>query len=334
MAITSATWPVSDATSWVTTPTVVSFRADIGTGSSLISYDGNISPYITGDNNIKFYASSDLAPQQPELKNLGLRAGPGKPLLNLDVKRHSGGTVEAIARLDGVPDVDPTEAFVEVNGKEILPIQIGFATERKPGVGPEMLLSRVLRVMFSPEKTWFRPTAAQLLRYKIQRQLLMGSQFPKRFLNLVKSGDPEARARSLLRDVAGDVVCNSYLRRGFLAVRGRSGLVYKIITDRAIRVLAPLVGGGYEEYETICIIFKNQSLPPTDAVVMKVMMVLHDEVELRKIGNVTALNRDKQFLLSPLAQTVVSTTKPKIQGEAIYTIGNARDYVWNAWRSA
>lgn len=295
--------------------------------------------------------SVQLGHQLPAMKDLGLRMGPGKPLLGLSQMRSlAGGNVEAVVKADGHPDFDPNEAFVEVDGKQVLPMEIGFAMERKPGIGPEMSLSRVLRVVFAPDEAkWLRPTAAQLLRYRIQRQLLMGSQWPKRFLNLVRSGDPEARARGLLRDVVGDAACNSYLRKGFLGIRGRSGLVYKV-SATGLRVLAPLEGGGYDEYESICIVFRNGDFPPTDAVVMKAMMVLHDEAELRMIGNVGRMNTQRRFALSAMAKDVVSakakkkdvypaTTLPGIMAvpEPIYTVGNADTFVWNAptcaWRT-
>lgn len=101
----------------------------------------------------------------------------------------------------------------------------------------------------------------------------------------VSENTPEGRARALLREMVGPQEFARYLRRGSLAVVGNSGLHY-VIYGNTIRVFAKTITGKLKFVESICIVFKNhESLPPTDHVIMRKMMIEADEFGLRSIGN-------------------------------------------------
>lgn len=101
----------------------------------------------------------------------------------------------------------------------------------------------------------------------------------------VAENTPEGRARALLREMVGPQEFARYLRRGSLTVVGNSGLHY-VIYGNTIRVFAKTITGKLKFVESICIVFKNhESLPPTDHVIMRKMMIEADEFGLRSIGN-------------------------------------------------
>jgi hypothetical protein len=101
----------------------------------------------------------------------------------------------------------------------------------------------------------------------------------------ISENTPEGRARSLLREMIGHQEFARYLRRGSLTVVGNSGLHY-VIYGNTIRVFAKTITGKLKFVESICIVFKNhESLPPTDHVIMRKMMIEADEFGLRSVGN-------------------------------------------------
>jgi hypothetical protein len=262
-----------------------------------------------------YYRNIDTLPvKKVELNGLGLRVG--EKLLKMTCNSLVNGLIEAVVRLeDNNHVIELDKAHVEVNGKNVLPVEIGLGTERTPGIGHEMITSNVIKVTFiTDQDKWIKPTAAQLMRYKIQNQLMSGSRWPKKYLNQVKQNDPESKARKLLREIIGDVVYRTYLKNGFLTVQGKSGLIYKIMRGtfkESVRVLAPLASGGYAEFSDICIGSKRGTLPPTDDVITRMMMAIGDERGLHRIGNSWRLNDDQQFLLSPEAVEITGYVKDK-----------------------
>jgi len=96
---------------------------------------------------------------------------------------------------------------------------------------------------------------------------------------------PEGRARGLLREMIGNDAFARYLRRGSVTVVGPSGLHY-VIYGSTIRVFAKTITGKMKFVESICIVFKgHEALPPTDHVIMRLLMAQADEFGLRSIGN-------------------------------------------------
>lgn len=140
-------------------------------------------------------------------------------------------------------------------------------------------------------------TKAQRFRQRIRDQL-RGAGVPrqKRYLDHVKEGDPEFKARGLLRELIGEHHFRNYMRRGFIMVQGRSGLLYKIMrgcASQSIRSYGRTKNGKWAPFENICIIFKKNGLPPTDSVIMRMMMCQRDEWGLRSMANVSHVHQSR-----------------------------------------
>jgi hypothetical protein len=107
----------------------------------------------------------------------------------------------------------------------------------------------------------------------------------------------EIRARELLRDLVGDAEFKRYLVRGFIMVRGKSGVLYKICGGYE-RVVSYTKGqdGKYHPFETFCVVFKNGKLPHTDWVVMRKILIDTDEFGFRKIAVIHRVDPAAQLL--------------------------------------
>ncbi len=93
----------------------------------------------------------------------------------------------------------------------------------------------------------------------------------------------EKRARETLLKVLGESQFRSFLRNGFVTVRGKSGKVYTIhpgskFTD---------VYQNGKQIEKLCVIMAGD-FPPTDSLIMRFLLILNDENEFRKISKVWA----------------------------------------------
>lgn len=112
----------------------------------------------------------------------------------------------------------------------------------------------------------------------------------------------EVKARGLLREMIGHDQFKRYLKRGFIMVGGRSGVMYKVHGGDASAPSRGLIEsyvknpytGRYHPFEAFCVQFKDQGLPHTDGVVMRKMLIEHDEFGLRKIANVISINNNQQ----------------------------------------
>jgi hypothetical protein len=94
---------------------------------------------------------------------------------------------------------------------------------------------------------------------------------------------PEEKARRLLRRMVGDKVFRDYVKNGFLSYRAASGKVYQIFPGHRHM---PVWKNG-QQIEQLCVVFQDHKLPPTDAVVMRLLMLEHDEEGFRKMANVS-----------------------------------------------
>jgi hypothetical protein len=130
------------------------------------------------------------------------------------------------------------------------------------------------------------------MRSRIRSQL--ACKFNTKHLNIVKETTPEAKARGLLREMIGDKAFLQYVKKGFITVRGRTGLMYKV-SPSGIWSYAPKPDGKYDHFEYICIVFKQHGIPPTDAVIMRKLLIEHDEFGLRKAANVSKRNSSSIF---------------------------------------
>lgn len=126
-------------------------------------------------------------------------------------------------------------------------------------------------------------TSAERLRARIRAN--MGAAGASRCLNMVKRGDPEDNARGLLREMVGAEQFRNYVARGFVTVKGPSGIVYKL-SQNGITSYARTKEGRYKKFENICVVFQK-AMPPTDAVVMRLLLLRNDEFATRARANVT-----------------------------------------------
>lgn len=93
----------------------------------------------------------------------------------------------------------------------------------------------------------------------------------------------EMRARQTLRRILGDAEFRRFLKKGFISVKAKSGLVYQLFPGYR---MAKVYKDG-QLIESICIQLPSD-FPPTDTLIMRYFMVLHNEEEFRKIGNICA----------------------------------------------
>ena len=115
------------------------------------------------------------------------------------------------------------------------------------------------------------------LRKRIAPQILF-----RRFGVGRTTKDSEKKAREALRAIIGDQRFRRYLKHGFLTVRGESGFTYQIFPGHKMTH----VWRNGTPVEKLCVIFCDSSVPPTDSVIMRLLMILDSEEEFRNKSNV------------------------------------------------
>lgn len=93
----------------------------------------------------------------------------------------------------------------------------------------------------------------------------------------------EMVALGLLKSMLEPSVWKKYLTHHFVTVQGPSGLTYQIqrkshniiVWDRGVKV------------SSLCVYLQDQSIPPTDEVVAKMLICMYDESDIWKRANVT-----------------------------------------------
>lgn len=125
------------------------------------------------------------------------------------------------------------------------------------------------------------------LLFNIRRNLEVAYRASNSSLMSVNHDPAELRARRLLADMLSEEEFRRYLIRGFIIVRGKSGIIYKISTEIITSYVKNTKTGKYAPFETFCIVFKDSSLPPTDAVIMRKILIETDEFGMRKKANVS-----------------------------------------------
>jgi len=114
--------------------------------------------------------------------------------------------------------------------------------------------------------------------------------------------EEELRARTLLYELIGDVDFRRYLRRGFIMVTGKSGTLYKISGGHNRIVSYKKANTGrLMPFEEFCVVFTQYNLPFTDGVIMRKLLVEHDEFSLRKKSNVFQVGEKGKFTVAPPA---------------------------------
>ena len=111
------------------------------------------------------------------------------------------------------------------------------------------------------------------------------------------NADPaERRARRLLSDLISREEFRRYLVRGFIMVKGRSGILYKVSGGhkQIISYVKNKETGKYEPFESFCVVFRDGSLPFTDGVIMRKLLIDTDEFRLNQIANVHKVSPQRQ----------------------------------------
>jgi len=130
----------------------------------------------------------------------------------------------------------------------------------------------------------------QEFRNRIRRQLAPEARPENEGLLRCNNDPAELKARGLLRELVGEKAFRDYLRRGFISVKGKSGLFYRIFGGtRHMTSYAKHDDGKFYPHEDICVVFCDRNLPLTDGVVMRLLLVENDEFALRRLANVRAM---------------------------------------------
>jgi hypothetical protein len=87
----------------------------------------------------------------------------------------------------------------------------------------------------------------------------------------------EIRARETLKRVLGEDKFRSFLKRGHISVRAKSGLVYQIFPGHGMT----RVYDNGQWMETLCVVLQG-GFPPTDSLIMRYLLILNDERDFRK----------------------------------------------------
>lgn len=125
------------------------------------------------------------------------------------------------------------------------------------------------------------PTREEQLRQMLKQKLTPQILFKRNGLSIPLK-DPEKRARETLKNIVGEDRFKRYLKHGFLTLKGKSGLIYQIFPGHEMTK----VWKNGEFIEKMCVVFVDSSVPPTDSVIMRMLVILDDEDAFRKRANV------------------------------------------------
>jgi len=92
----------------------------------------------------------------------------------------------------------------------------------------------------------------------------------------------ELIALQLLRKMVAPDVFKKYLKHGFVIIQGPSGLIYQI--RRGIAHI--IVRKHGQPICELCVILKDRTIPPTDEVIAKMIIVECDEIDIWRRANV------------------------------------------------
>ncbi|MFA5766526.1 MAG: hypothetical protein WC919_01205 [Candidatus Paceibacterota bacterium] len=117
------------------------------------------------------------------------------------------------------------------------------------------------------------------------RQILQSRQAPlfitSRTPIKAAAEEREMRARQTLRKILGDDGFQRFLRNGFVSVRANSGKVYQIYPGHGMTV----VYDRGTPIEKLCVVLRGD-FTPTDSLITRYVMILHDEAHFRTLANV------------------------------------------------
>lgn len=138
---------------------------------------------------------------------------------------------------------------------------------------------------------------------------------------------PEEKARRLLLRIAGPEAFRSYLKNGFLSYRARSGKVYQIFPG----IDVTKVWDKGEPVEKLCVVFARNELPPTDSVIMRLLMLENSEEEFRSIAVVSSFTPPRKEP-KPVVERgrILRMQKDGWKKDGQFTIGNGFIYQTNS----
>jgi len=130
-----------------------------------------------------------------------------------------------------------------------------------------------------------------LLKFRIA-----GNFIDNRIVKVPRNTPEEIKAQELLREMVTSKEFREYLTKGKLTVIGRTNLKYVIRPGyQMVQVFAKDKLGKYRIVEKLCVIYKDGKIPPTDAVIMRKLMIEHDEFAFRSLANVFKVADHNEF---------------------------------------
>jgi hypothetical protein len=133
---------------------------------------------------------------------------------------------------------------------------------------------------------WYGESATKegVFKQKIRRQLTptIISRSANRGRQFANVTQPEIIALHLLRQMVSDESFKKYLKHGFVTVEGPSGLVYQIIRKSHNMY----VWKNGQKVASLCVYLKDNTIPPTDEVVAKILICQCDEIDIWRRANI------------------------------------------------
>jgi hypothetical protein len=124
----------------------------------------------------------------------------------------------------------------------------------------------------------FKPSPTEQMRRIIANRSVPG--FIRNLKSLDKPFDiREIRARQTLHRVIGDDKYRSFLRKGFITVRAKSGRTYQIFPGHGIT----RVFECGRMIERLCVVLSGD-FPPTDSVIMRYLLIINNEQQFRSLA--------------------------------------------------
>jgi len=115
-----------------------------------------------------------------------------------------------------------------------------------------------------------------------RRSRMARRRLKKRMKRIAKAN---AKALILLKSVIGQKTYKSFQKRGFLEVRGISGIRYRLRPSHKIDVMAGPQGN--KVVERFCLIHADLNMPPVDTLIAQLLLIKsgkEGETKLREIG--------------------------------------------------
>jgi hypothetical protein len=133
--------------------------------------------------------------------------------------------------------------------------------------------------------TWTAPVVPPISLSDRFRQIIQSRQsplfIPSRTPIKTAAEEREMRARQTLCRMLGDDGFRRFLRNGFVSVRANSGKVYQIYPGHGMTV----VYDRGTPIEKLCVVLRGD-FTPTDSLITRYVMILHDEADFRALANV------------------------------------------------